>query len=108
MQTLTALADPTRLRIVEMLAQGERSSGEIARRFKISAPAISQHLRVLRNARLITTRIEGQRRIQTLDPRGLDEVEAWVSRTRQIWNARLDTLERLLLEEDIKLKSKKK
>ena len=56
MQGLTALADPTRQRIVEMLAAGAMSSGDIARRFDISAPAISQHLRTLREARLVRVR----------------------------------------------------
>jgi DNA-binding transcriptional ArsR family regulator len=63
MSTWLALADPTRRRIVEMLAQGSLSSGEIAGHFEISAPAVSQHLKVLRDARLVRVRAEAQRRI---------------------------------------------
>jgi len=63
LQVLAALADPTRRRIVEMLAQRELSAGEIAGRFEVSAPAISQHLKVLRDAQLVRVRAEAQRRI---------------------------------------------
>lgn len=108
MQTLAALADPTRLRIVELLAEKERSSGDLVKKFRLSAPAISQHLKVLREARLVAVRVEGQKRIQMLDPRGLAELDAWLSRTKRVWHARLDTLERLLLEEDTNPKPTKK
>ncbi|CAN5809728.1 metalloregulator ArsR/SmtB family transcription factor [soil metagenome] len=108
MQTLAALADPTRLRIVELLAEKERSSGDLVKQFRISAPAISQHLKVLHQARLVSVRVEGQKRIQMLDPRGLEELDAWLSRTKRVWTARLDTLERLLLAEDSNPKPKKK
>jgi DNA-binding transcriptional ArsR family regulator len=90
----TALADPTRLRIVEMLARGERSAGEIHRAFDASASAISQHLKVLREARLVQVRAEAQRRVYSLDPDGLDEIDAWVGRVRRFWNVKLDALER--------------
>ena len=71
MDSLTALADPTRRQIVEMLSRGERASGDIAARFEISAPAISQHLKVLREARLVQVRVEAQRRLYAIDPDGL-------------------------------------
>jgi DNA-binding transcriptional ArsR family regulator len=93
MQPLTALADPTRQRIVEMLAAGALSSGDIARRFAISAPAISQHLKTLRNARLVRVRVEAQKRIYELDPAGVDELATWVMRVRSFWSAKLDALE---------------
>ncbi|HTL66860.1 MAG TPA: metalloregulator ArsR/SmtB family transcription factor [Lacunisphaera sp.] len=96
MQSLLAIADPTRRRIVELLAQGDRTSGELVDEFDLSAPAISQHLNVLREAGLVTTRVEGQRRIQTLNPAGFDELEAWLERTRSFWSQRLDALEREL------------
>jgi DNA-binding transcriptional ArsR family regulator len=99
MHALAALADPTRRRIVEILAEGDRTAGEILEHFAISAPAISQHLKVLRQARLINSRVEGQLRIQTLDRAGLDEIETWLARTRRFWEERLDTLERELLAE---------
>jgi len=100
MQSLAAIADPTRRRIVELLAQGDRTAGDLVKEFDVSAPAISQHLNALREAGLVTTRAEGQTRIQTLNPDGLDELEAWLNRTRIIWSQRLDALERELRAED--------
>lgn len=107
MQSLLALADPTRRRIVELLAQRERTTGELVDEFEVSAPAISQHLNVLRDAGLVTTRAEGQSRIQALNPEGLDEIDAWLNRTRQFWSARLDALERELRAEDERAKKSK-
>jgi len=100
MQSLLALADPTRRRIVELLAERERRAGELVEEFDLSAPAISQHLKVLREAGLITTRAEGQARIQALNPAGLDELDGWLSRTRAFWSRRLDGLARELRAED--------
>lgn len=105
MQTLAALGDPTRRRIVEMLSQGSLSSGEIAGRFAVSAPAVSQHLKVLRNARLVRVRTEGQKRIYELDREGVEEVSAWVAGIRLFWASRLDTLEGLMTEERLKRES---
>jgi DNA-binding transcriptional ArsR family regulator len=99
MQAFTALADPTRRSIVELLGQGEHAAGEIVERFHVSAPAVSQHLKVLRGASLVRVRAEGQRRIYSLDPQGFDELEAWVERVRGFWNPRLDALERELNKE---------
>jgi DNA-binding transcriptional ArsR family regulator len=98
MDALAALADPTRRRIVEGLARGPLSSGDIASRFDISAPAISQHLKALREAGLVTVRAEAQRRIYELDPRGVDEVAAWIADIRGFWTRRLDNLERQIRE----------
>jgi len=100
MQSLLALADPTRRRIVELLAERERTAGELVEAFDMSAPAISQHLNVLREAGLVRTRAEGRSRIQSLDPRGFDDLEAWLERTRAVWSSRLDTLEEILRAED--------
>jgi DNA-binding transcriptional ArsR family regulator len=100
MQSLLAIADPTRRRIVELLAQRDRTSGELVEEFDVSAPAISQHLNVLREAGLVITRAEGQSRIQTLNPAGLDDIGAWLERTRNFWSQRLDALERELQAED--------
>ena len=94
--SLTALADPTRQRIVEMLAAGTLSSGEIAGRFELSPPAISQHLKTLREARLVTVRADRQKRIYALDPEGVREVSDWVARIQAFWNPRLDALEAAL------------
>jgi DNA-binding transcriptional ArsR family regulator len=96
MTALQALSDPTRQRIVEMLATGALSSGEIAGRFKLSPPAISQHLKTLKTARLVTVRTDRQRRIYALDPEGVAEVADWVERIKAFWNPRLDALEAAL------------
>ena len=96
MQSFTALADPTRRQIVEMLAAGELTSGEIGRQFEVSAPAISQHLKVLKEARLVTARVDGQRRIYALDAAGIGEIDAWLKNIRNFWRGRLDELERQL------------
>src|SRR5687767_4198253 len=100
MQSLLAIADPTRRRIVELLAVRERTAGELVNEFDLSAPAISQHLNVLREAGLVTTRAEGQSRIQTLNVGGLHDLEAWLEKTRSVWSRRLDALERELRAED--------
>lgn len=102
MHALAALADPTRQRIVEMLAERELSAGAIASKFDVSAPAVSQHLKVLREAKLVRVRVDAQRRIYALDPQGFDEMDAWLNRIRRFWKGRLDALERVLKEEDRK------
>lgn len=96
MRTLDALSDPTRRRIVETLARGPLPSGEIARRFEISAPAISQHLKTLRSAGLVRVRPEAQRRIYELDREGVEELAAWVEELRRFWSDRFDALETAL------------
>jgi DNA-binding transcriptional ArsR family regulator len=96
MQSLTVLADPTRQRIVEMLAAGPMSSGDIARCFDISAPAVSQHLKTLRAARLVRVRVAAQKRIYELDPRGVGELTEWIARIRSFWSTKLDALEQEL------------
>ena len=100
MQSLLAIADPTRRRIVELLAVRERTAGELVAEFDVSAPAISQHLKVLREAGLVTVRAEGQSRIQALNPDGFDELDNWLEKTRSVWSRRLDALERELRAED--------
>jgi DNA-binding transcriptional ArsR family regulator len=99
MNSLAALSDPTRRRIVEMLAGGSLSSGEIAESFSISAPAISQHLKTLRRAGLVRVRVDAQRRIYELDSRGVDEMSEWVMRIRHTWAMRLDRLDAQLKQE---------
>ncbi|HVU36486.1 MAG TPA: metalloregulator ArsR/SmtB family transcription factor [Opitutaceae bacterium] len=100
MQSLAAIADPTRRRIVELLAERDRTAGELVKEFDLSAPAISQHLNVLRDAGLVVTRAEGQSRIQSLNPDGFDDLDAWLRKTRALWSSRLDALERELRAED--------
>lgn len=96
MDSFTALADPTRRRIVEMLGSGARPAGEISSAFTLSPPAISQHLKALREAGLVRVKAVGQRRIYSLDPDGLAEMDDWIRRVRRFWNDRLDALEREL------------
>ncbi|MCE9651317.1 MAG: metalloregulator ArsR/SmtB family transcription factor [Parvibaculum sp.] len=106
MESFAALADPTRRRIVEMLGAGELSAGDIARRFDVSAPAISQHLKALKAARLVRVRVDAQRRIYTLDPEGLSAIDTWLASVRRFWNPRLDALERELVKAAKKDKKK--
>ena len=94
--SFAALADPTRRQIVEILARQELPAGEIAAHFNVSAPAISQHLKVLREAKLVSVRADAQRRIYGIDPAGFAELDQWLSRTRHFWTGRLDALERQL------------
>ena len=96
MEPLAALADPTRQRIVEMLAKGALSSGDIASRFEMSAPAISQHLKTLRQAKLVRVRAEAQRRIYELDREGVEELSLWVDHIKRFWTRKLDALEEQL------------
>lgn len=100
MHSLAALADPTRRRIIELLAERDRTAGELVEQFDMTAPAISQHLKVLREAGLIVTRAESQSRIQSINPAGFSEIEAWLEKTRRIWSSRLDALERALAADD--------
>lgn len=100
MRSFNAIADPTRRRIVELLAERDRSTGELVAEFDLSAPAISQHLKVLRDASLISTRAEGQSRIQSLNPEGLDTLGEWLEKTRLALSRGLDAFELELRKED--------
>jgi len=100
MDTFTALADPTRRQIIESLAVGESSFGDLADKFEMSRPAVSQHLKVLRDAGIVTARADAQRRIYSLTDDSFDEVEEWLGKVREFWSQRLDKLEQLLGEAD--------
>jgi DNA-binding transcriptional ArsR family regulator len=91
-----ALADPTRRRVLELLAERERSAGEIAAAFPVSRPAVSRHLRVLRGAGLVRSRPDAQRRVYELAPEPLVELDAWLATYRPFWRERLDLLEQHL------------
>ena len=93
MDRFAALAEPNRRRILELLAGGPKPAGTLAARFDLSPPAVSQHLKALREAGLVRVEVDGQRRIYSLDPDGLAEVDHWLGRIRTFWSARLDTLE---------------
>jgi DNA-binding transcriptional ArsR family regulator len=92
-EALAALADPVRRELVGLLARGELAAGELADRFPVSRPAISRHLRVLREAGLVTARAEGKRRLYALDPRPLREIDDWLEPYRDLWAQRLDALD---------------
>jgi DNA-binding transcriptional ArsR family regulator len=92
MQAFTALADPVRAEIVQLLAGRDLAAGDIAARFPISRPAVSRHLSVLLRSRLVRVRGLAQRRIYSLDVRGLDDVDGWIADCRRAWSARLDAL----------------
>ena len=100
MDTFTALADPTRRQIIEALAAGESSFGDLADRFDMSRPAVSQHLKVLKDTGIVASRPDAQRRIYRLTDDSLDEVDAWLGKVRDYWSQRLDKLEQLLAEEE--------
>jgi DNA-binding transcriptional ArsR family regulator len=93
MNAFVALADPTRRRIVELLADGERSAGELAAEFDTSRPGVSRHLRVLREHGLVRAREDGVRRLYSLDPAPLAELDDWLARYRGFWTNRLDALD---------------
>ena len=92
MMVCETLADATRVRIVELLAQRDLTAGEIAANFDVSRPAISRHLRVLREGNLVTVTNDATRRIYRLDPRPLRELKAWLTRDEREVEARLDKL----------------
>lgn len=93
MDQFVALADPTRRNILELLAERERSAGDIAACFAISQPAVSRHLRLLRESGLVTVRPLAQQRMYSLEPQKLDEMAAWVARTRDLWTKRFDAMD---------------
>jgi DNA-binding transcriptional ArsR family regulator len=90
---LAALADPTRRRIVELLAERPHDVAELNAHFAISQPAVSRHLRVLREHGLVRSRPAAQRRVYSLDPTPLAELDDWLARYRSFWAQRLDALE---------------
>ena len=92
MNALEALAEPTRRRIVELLAEGDRSAGELAAEFATSRPGISRHLRVLREHGLVRSREDGRRRLYSLEPAPLAELDTWLERYRGFWENRLEAL----------------
>ena len=96
MHAFEVLGDPVRRRILELLSDGERPAGAVSEiiraQFGISQPAVSQHLRVLREAGFATVRAEGTRRLYAVDSAPLQEVDVWLEPFRQFWNQRLDAL----------------
>ena len=103
MDKFHALAEPTRRQIVEILArEGAMTAGDIQARFKVSAPAISQHLKVLREAGVVQVEKRAQQRIYRINPESMLELEAWAKRVRELWTGRFDALDALLRAEQSK------
>ena len=98
--TFAVLAEPNRRRILDELVQGERSVGELVERLAMSQPAISKHLRVLREAELVASRVDKQHRRYRLRPEPLAEVDSWLMPYRRFWAERLDALEAHLDQEE--------
>jgi DNA-binding transcriptional ArsR family regulator len=94
--TWTALADPHRRTMVSLLHERPRPVGELVRLTGLSQPGTSKHLRVLRDAGLVSVRTEAQRRVYELRPEPLAELDAWLAPYREMWERRLDALERHL------------
>ena len=92
-EALAALADPTRRALLALLSEGERAAGDLADRFPVSRPAISRHLRVLREAGLVRARTDGKSRLYALDARPLRELDDWLGPYRALWAQRLDALD---------------
>jgi len=88
----SALADPTRRAVLDLLRSGTRPAGDIARAFTVSRPAISKHLSILRRAHLVEERREGRHRLYQLNPEPLREVDTWLEQYRQFWTASLNNL----------------
>jgi DNA-binding transcriptional ArsR family regulator len=97
MHAFDILGDPVRRRIVELLADGQLAAGAVTAsvqaEFGISQPAVSQHLRVLRENGFATVRVDGSRRLYALDATPLREIDAWLDRYRRFWTQRLDALD---------------
>lgn len=90
---LQALAEPHRMAILAMLAEGERPAGDFVEALPIAQPTVSKHLSVLREAGLVTVRKDAQRRLYSLNPAPLAELDAWLAGYRRFWTDRLDALE---------------
>ena len=98
--TFDVLADPTRRRILDLLLDRQRPVGELVKKLKLSQPGVSKHLRVLREAGLVSVRNEAQRRIYEVRPEPLEEIAEWLEPYRRLWADRLDALESHLDEEE--------
>jgi DNA-binding transcriptional ArsR family regulator len=90
------IAEPNRRAILSLLVSSEQSVGEIERRLRMAQPAVSKHLRVLREAGFVESTVDAQRRLYRLRPEPLQELDAWLAQFRQFWSAHVDALERHL------------
>jgi len=94
------LAEPNRRRILDLLRPGERPVGDLVAGLAVSQPAVSKHLRVLRDAGLVEVRVDAQRRVYRLQPHSLREIDDWLTPYRALWMASLDALEHHLDQMD--------
>ena len=94
--TFAVIAEPHRRAILSMLSSSERSVGELMQRLRLTQPSVSKHLKVLREGGFVESRVEAQRRIYRLNPKPLQEVDAWLLPFRRFWSKHVDALERHL------------
>ena len=102
------IAEPNRRAILSLLVSSQQSVGEIERQLRMPQPAVSKHLRVLREAGFVESTVDAQRRLYRLKPEPLQEVEAWLAQFRRFWSAHVDALERHLDRMDPATQTKKK
>jgi DNA-binding transcriptional ArsR family regulator len=96
--SFAVLAEPTRRDILDLLRDGERPVGDLVEQLRLSQPAVSKHLRVLREAGLVEVRPDAQRRLYRIRPEPLAEIDEWLAPYRRLWSRSLDRLERHLEE----------
>lgn len=108
--SFTIIAEPNRRAILSLLLSSERSVGEIEQKLRLSQPSVSKHLRVLRDAGFVESRVEAQRRLYRLKPEPLMELDEWLAPFRRFWSKHVDALERHLdtMDDAPTVKGKKK
>jgi DNA-binding transcriptional ArsR family regulator len=104
----SALADPTRRAVLDLLRQGSLPAGHIAQAFPVSRPAISKHLRLLRRAHLVTEHRDGRRRLYHLNPDPLRAIDSWLNQYRVFWQSGLGNLKAFVEAEQVKVGRRKK
>ena len=102
------IAEPNRRAILSLLVSSQQSVGEIEHQLRMTQPAVSKHLRVLREAGFVESTVDAQRRLYRLKPEPFQEMDAWLARFRRFWSAHLDALERHLDRMDQKIPTKRK
>ena len=101
MESFEIIAEPNRRAILTLLALSEQSVGEIERQLRMTQPAVSKHLRVLREAGFVESTVDAQRRLYRLKPGPFQEVDTWLAQFRRFWSAHIDALERHLDRMDL-------
>ena len=102
------IAEPSRRAILSLLASSERSVGDIEEQLNLPQPSVSKHLRVLREAGFVASRVDAQRRLYRIKPEPLQEIDAWLAPFRHFWSAHVDALERHLDRMDQSTSTKRK